>query len=164
MADGEWELEADGTVLVSEGLYTNGVLAEVGTILGNNQVWLNTNNLPAHTHSISNHTHSFSATTSTKSLTGEVMNFAVQSSSTGAYGTGIVSRDKTTGAIAYATEQKNGTNTEYTDILNINASHNHTVSGTTGSSGRGNTGSTGNANPFSIVQPSKVVYRWHRVA
>lgn len=84
MADGEWELEADGTVLVSEGLYTNGVLAEVGTILGNNQVWLNTNNLPAHTHSMSSHTHSFSATTSTKSLTGEVRNYAVQSSGTGA--------------------------------------------------------------------------------
>lgn len=83
--------------------------------------------------------------------------------STGAYGTGIVSRSKTTGSIAYATEQKNGNNNDYTDIVNIDATHNHTVSGTTGSSGSGNTGSTGNANPFSIIQPSKVVYRWHRV-
>ena len=90
------------------------------------------------TSQIPSHTHSFSGTTSTKSLTGS---FRMMDDNTSDYlcrirdASGVFSTTNSTarhinsqGGVAY-TNRKN--------IMNFNASHNHTFSGTTGSAGSG---------------------------
>ena len=92
------------------------------------------------------HDHSFSATTSNKSLTGRIyVGGSNQSPS------GIVSYGGDTGARP-GLDANSGTQVFY----NINASHDHTVSGTTASAGSSGT----NAN----LQPYIVVKMWKRTA
>jgi hypothetical protein len=95
------------------------------------------------------HTHSFSATTSTRSLTGSV-NFGANGIPSNS-GSGIVSTANP-GAANQASFGAGGVNRR----LDINASHDHTVSGTTGSAGSSGT----NAN----LQPFITVYMWKRTA
>ena len=80
---------------------------------------------------IPSHTHSFSGSTSTASLTGSAVNIA---ETFGAFGStsGIFSKSSSNAA---GTPQN--TDTSSTGALNIDASHSHTFSGTTGSSGSG---------------------------
>lgn len=101
------------------------------------------------------HNHDFNATTNNQNLTGEMVNLAVQSSGTGLGAQGIISTKSTTGSIGYAVNSKNGGN-GYTDDLVINASHSHTVSGTTNS--------TGGGHAHNNMPPYLAVYVWHRVA
>jgi hypothetical protein len=95
------------------------------------------------------HTHSFSATTSTGSLTGSV-NFGANGIPSNS-GSGIVS----TADPGAANQAGFGSGT-VNRRLDIDASHNHTVSGTTGTTGSSAT----NAN----LQPYITVYMWKRTA
>lgn len=91
------------------------------------------------------HTHSFSATTSTASLTG---GFSVDG--------GILSAS---GVMSVSSDNYYLNNTAATGAygrVNMDASHSHTVSGTTGSTGSSGT----NAN----IQPYITVYMWKRTA
>jgi hypothetical protein len=90
------------------------------------------------------HDHSFSATTSTASLTGT---FTASKPGTG---TGIFSVDST--SVAGGADGSQSSATRY----DVDASHSHTLSGTTGSAGASGT----NAN----LQPYVVVYMWNRTA
>lgn len=103
-----------------------------------------THSVGAHSHGLNSHTHSFSATTSTKSLTGTMNNMAGQSSDTGVSGSGIVSLRNTTGDKRPYAEKSDTCTSTKGDCLNIDASHNHTVSGTTGAA----SGSTANSSAF----------------
>ena len=90
------------------------------------------------------HDHSFSATTSTASLTGT---FTASKPGTG---TGIFTVNST--SVAGGADGSQSSATQYT----ADASHSHTVSGTTGSAGSSGT----NAN----YQPFITVYMWKRVS
>ena len=90
------------------------------------------------------HDHSFSATTSTASLTGT---FTASKPGTG---TGIFSVDST--SVAGGADGSQSSATRY----DVDASHSHTLSGTTGTAGSSGT----NAN----LQPYIVVYMWTRTA
>jgi hypothetical protein len=90
------------------------------------------------------HTHSFSETTNTASLSGTLVASKPGSAS------GIVSVTAT--GVAGGADGSQSSATQYT----INASHSHTVSGTTDSEGSSGT----NAN----LQPYIVVYMWNRTA
>lgn len=82
------------------------------------------------------HAHSFSANTSTKSLTGGVWQIAVQSSTSGIACNGIFSKRYQEGVVGYATLSRDAqSDLSYVDAFNIDASHNHSVSGTTGYAG-----------------------------
>ncbi len=106
--------------------------------------------LQSHSHSLS------SGTVSTKSLTGTFLNVAVQSSSSDVSATGILTeRDATGEVVGYATSSKSANGTSYTDGFVIDASHNHTLSGNTSSTGAG---SAGNLPPYITV------YMWKRTA
>lgn len=91
-----------------------------------------THSIPAHSHGLNSHTHSFSATTSTKNLTGSWTCVGYKDHT----GTGIVSRN-------YINANSNlSSGSNFGGIgFDINASHNHTVSGTTGAA----SGSTANS-------------------
>lgn len=134
-------------MLVSEGLYNEDTVAyQVGETFGNQWISLTTQNLPAHTHSIGSHNHTFSATTSSNGVHTHSMYYV---------------SDNTTGNRA----NRMGTNATHTgtrnDIILSSGAHTHTISGTTGRTSL-TTNSTGNGQSINIVQPSKVVYRWHR--
>ena len=90
------------------------------------------------------HDHSFSATTSTASLTGTL------EASKPATATGIVSVQAT--GVGGGADGSQASATRYA----IDASHSHTLSGTTGTAGSSGT----NAN----LQPYVVVYMWNRTA
>ena len=89
------------------------------------------------------HTHSFSGTTSTKSLTG-TFKTDDQSWGTGVFSRSTLNENSSTGSECCAS------------VITMNASHNHTFSGTTGSTGSSGT----NAN----LQPYITVYMWKRTA
>lgn len=91
-----------------------------------------THSIPAHSHGLNSHTHSFSATTSTKELKGSWACVGYKTHT----GTGIVSRN-------YINANSNlSSGSSFGGIgFDINASHNHTVSGTTGAA----SGSTANS-------------------
>lgn len=131
----------------------------VGATGGADTVALTTAQLPAHTHgdgtlatsSAGSHTHSFSATTSTASLTGTFDVIATDSTGGDPIlrgGTGIVSVTADGGSNSGHSAQRQSVSRTM-DRATINASHNHSVSGTTGSNGShthsitGSTASTG---------------------
>jgi hypothetical protein len=104
--------------------------------------------LQSHSHSLS------SGSVSTKSLTGSFLNVAVQSSATDISATGVMTERNADGeVVGYATSSKSGNGTTYTDGFTLNASHNHTLSGNTSSTGAG---SAGNLPPYITV------YMWKR--
>lgn len=147
---GVWEEELDGTVLVSWGQRDSSTAAyDYGDTFGTRYVTLTSSNMPSHTHS-------FSATTGSTSLTGSVTIGAANSSA----GTGLL--NTISGIFSRSTNTHYYDNTDRVSMsgmyntLNIDATHTHSVSGTTGSTGSGSS--------FDIAQPSKVVVRWHRTA
>ena len=91
----------------------------VGATGGASTVALSAANMPSHTHS-------FSGTTSTATLSGDLVAGKPNIS-----GTGIVTRTQTGIGGSGSGSQASGAR------YNINATHNHTVSGTTGSTGSG---------------------------
>ena len=95
----------------------------VGATGGANTVTLSTSQIPAHNHT-------FSGTTSTRSLTGNI-NFGGNGIPSND-GNGIVSATNPTGA-----QQAGFGSGAVNENLFIDASHNHTISGTTGSTGSG---------------------------
>jgi hypothetical protein len=115
-----------------------------------------------HTHTASagnqsaDHTHSFSATTSTTSLTGT---FAVSAQAN--ITSGVFSRG--TGFSG------NGGEPQTNYPINMDASHNHTVSGTTGTVSANHNhaitvDSTGTSGTNANIQPYITVYMWKRTA
>lgn len=111
--------------------------------------------LQSHSHTLNNHTHSFSATTSTKNLTGSTRVGVWKTFEN--YDSGILDANNATINLG----STGGSNCGYA-TLNVNASHNHTVSGTTGGN-NGNTSSTGTGNAGNL-QPFVTVYMWKRTA
>lgn len=112
---------------------------------------ITTSELPSHTHSLS------SGKVSTKSLTGSVGNMAVQNKTQGLSASGIttlVNWENT--VLGYAVDSTSISETGPTDAFNIDASHNHTLSGSTGS--------TGNSSSFSLLQPYVTCYMWKRTS
>ncbi|MCI9137898.1 MAG: hypothetical protein HFH48_10135, partial [Lachnospiraceae bacterium] len=104
-----------------------------------------THTIGAHSHGLNNHTHNFSASTNSITLSGNLWNFAVQSDTSGISTSGIISKNNVNGgAVGYATVRKTGNSTTYTDTVNINASHGHSLSGTTNAAA----GSTANSAVF----------------
>jgi hypothetical protein len=91
------------------------------------------------------HSHTFSGTTSTKSLTGTI-HTDDQSTSTGVFNGGVISSSYNSSTGSESPRR----------IHTLNASHNHTYSGTTSTAGSSAT----NAN----LQPYITVYMWKRTA
>lgn len=94
-----------------------------------------THSIPAHSHGLNNHTHSFSATTSNKELKGTFKAYNLAYSTLSASGIVSVSTGETSSYTG------NSSNSRSNGVFSINASHNHTVSGTTGAA----SGSTANS-------------------
>lgn len=94
-----------------------------------------THSIPAHSHGLNNHTHSFSATTSNKELKGTFKAYNLAYSTLSASGIVSVSTGETSNYTG------NSSNSRSNGVFSINASHNHTVSGTTG----GASGNTANS-------------------
>lgn len=94
-----------------------------------------THSIPAHSHGLNNHTHSFSATTSNKELKGTFKAYNLAYSTLSASGIVSVSTGETSSYTG------NSSNSRSNGVFSINASHNHTVSGTT----RGASGNTANS-------------------
>lgn len=94
-----------------------------------------THSIPAHSHGLNNHTHSFSATTSNKELKGTFKAYNLAYSTLSASGIVSVSTGETSNYTG------NSSNSRSNGVFSINASHNHTVSGTTGAA----SGSTANS-------------------
>lgn len=127
----------------------SGQTHDIGDTGGANDRLLTSANIPSHTHSFSattasngSHTHTYSGTTSTKSLTGTLTAGKPRGYS------GIVTLS--------AGDQAGGGDGSQSSAnkYNIDASHNHTFSGTTSSDGShthtvsGTTGSTGSGSAF----------------
>lgn len=94
---------------------------------------------------------------STKSLVGTLGNFAVQSKTQGLTSTGIFSNlywERT--SIGYATESQSSSESGPKDGTELDATHNHTLSG--------NTGSVGSGNAFRLLQPYITCYMWKRIS
>ena len=85
-----------------------------------------THSIPAHSHGLNNHTHSFSATTSNKELKGTFKAYNLAYSTLSASGIVSVSTGETSKYMG------NSSNSRPNGGFSIDASHNHTVSGTTG--------------------------------
>ncbi len=94
-----------------------------------------THSIPAHSHGLNNHTHSFSATTSNKELKGTFKAYNLAYSTLSASGIVSVSTGETSKYTG------NSSNSRPNGGFSIDASHNHTVSGTTGAA----SGSTANS-------------------
>lgn len=94
-----------------------------------------THSIPAHSHGLNNHTHSFSATTSNKELKGTFKAYNLAYSTLSASGIASVSTGETSNYTG------NSSNSRPNGVFSIDASHNHTVSGTTG----GASGNTANS-------------------
>ena len=166
---GTWELEEDGTVLVSWGQRDAETYAyNYGETFGSR--WSTA--VAAHTHSISSHTHSFSATTGSNSHTHSVSGTTASSGSHSHLTKQLATADAS-GAYNFARgwentgEESQGTNstgshTHTFSVTSGSTSHTHSVSGTTGSTSL-TTASSGSTS-VDMAQPSKVVVRWHRTA
>ncbi len=118
---------------------------------GAKTVTLSTVHLPSHNHS-------FSGTTSTKSLIGSFQftdNDATYMKVRAKAGYGIASA-VSSGSASHVNSDGVPSSVNVTNQIEIDASHNHTVSGTTGSVGSG--GAHENMPPYCIV------YRWKRTA
>ena len=95
-----------------------------------------THSIPAHSHGLNNHTHSFSATTVNKELKGTFKAYNLAYSTLSASGIVNISAGENSNYTGYSS------NTRQNGAFNIDASHNHTVSGTTAKA----SGSTANSN------------------
>ena len=137
-------------------------------------------NLPAHTHTGPSHTHAQQGTfTSSGQSANHVHDFVTNVSgnhahttswqggedkgqmSLGSGGSGYVLNNPFHSGTNYAGDHAHsGTTTG----VNVDHSHNVTISGQTGESGTGNTGSTGSGTAFNTMPPFKTVYIWERTA
>ena len=138
---GTWEQDTKGQTLVSKS--DSGTFVTLNSNVGSETKTIAITNLPSHSHDIS-------LTTSNKELQGGLTAIAWK----GHTGSGIVSNGSNSEDVYLDDSISNRPfgATRYT----INASHTHTISGTSGSSGSGTA--------FSIIQPSKVCIRWHRIS
>ena len=141
---GTWELETDGTVLVSKSNTTGSKFnTDVGSVVGAeththgiNGTTLSIEQLPGHNHTgttdwAGEHAHTFNG-------------YAPNRMATGNSDYSFVSNPQS-----------------HTDVIDSSGSHQHTF--TTSYTGSGKAHSH-TANASSSVQPSKIVNRWHRTA
>ena len=170
---GTWERETDGVVLVSEGIYYpgssggNATLQQIGDTFGSTTDSITAFDIPAHTH-----TYYRSNTTS-----------GAASGNTGSTTLTINQIPKHTHSWKYALSAARGSNEWSSAGSNSTGSASDVISSAGGGQGHThtlnnhkhsistyntNTGSAGSSNIpakiIDIVQPSKVVVRWHRIA
>lgn len=149
---GTWEKITDGSVLMSEGHYENGVLVAPGNGCGNSNPKIPLSAIPSHTHTYQKS----NATSGSHTLTvNEIPSHAHTIKL--AYRCGIQENANVGIPIdANRTDQ----NTTIKDVaIGGGQGHTHPISFTST-----NTGTSGSSNNFSVVQKSLVVCRWHRTA
>ena len=149
---GTWERITDGSVLMSEGHYENGVLVAPGNGCGNSNPKIPLSAIPSHTHTYQKS----NATSGSHTLTvNEIPSHAHTIKL--AYRCGIQENANVGIPIdANRTDQ----NTTIKDVATGGGQgHTHPISFTST-----NTGISGSSNNFSVVQKSLVVCRWHRTA
>lgn len=144
-----WEQEDDGSVLIS-----NDSSYSVGSIVGTNSVSLSENNIPMHRH--------------TYDKTIKVENHILTIDEIPSHSHEVGAQLRIWGTSEDAT-LKMGYQTRFDDSQNVfkystestgeNSGHTHNVV-----SDSENTSYVGNGNEFSIMQKSKVIMRWHRIA
>lgn len=149
---GTWERITDGSVLMSEGHYEDGVLVAPGNGCGNSNPKIPLSAIPSHTHTYQKS----NATSGSHTLTvNEIPSHAHTIKL--AYRCGIQENANVGIPIdANRTDQ----NTTIKDVATGGGQgHTHPISFTST-----NTGTSGSSNNFSVVQKSLVVCRWHRTA
>ena len=147
---GTWEAWGSGKVPV--GVNTSETeFNEVEKTGGAKTHTLTTAQTPKHTHTLTP-----SGSISTKSLTGEFWNMATQSLSTGMSANGIFTAKIHDDKAPYPSNLSAvaGNN----DAVSINASHNHTFTGT-----QGTTSESGGGSAHNNLQPYITCYMWKRV-
>ena len=151
---GTWERWGNGRVPV--GVDTGDTnFKTVEKTGGASTVTLTTKEMPKH-----RHTFTPSGEIDTVTLTGSIDNMVAQSSSTGITGSGIIAKtqDVTGEKVYYGTSSQTGSDT-YSDSIDLDASHNHTFTGTSG-----NTGYVGEGASHNNLQPYITCYMWKRVS
>lgn len=184
---GTWETYGSGRTLVGVNT-SDSNFDTVSKTGGVATTTLSSSNLPSHTHSIpalsgtaasaGSHTHSIpslSGSTSTKSLTGQFSSGGGSSVFWRASTSGVFYNNNGVGSGTYEGVTANQ-NSNRSHTINIDASHNHTVTtnaSTSGSSGAhthtvttktSTTGSSGSDTSFTNLQPYITVYMYRRTA
>ena len=148
---GKWESYGEGRTIVGAGTGTDSNNTQkifgIGEEGGEYTHTLSLSEIPSHVHSLS------SGTISTASLVGYIWNYVVQSSDNPGSASGIVSKYKMDSTLRTGST---GTAITANDGLRINASHNHTIGG--------NSGSQGGNGKHNNIQPYIVTYMWKRVS
>lgn len=153
---GTWSQIAQGRTLIGVGTLSPDTYT-AGATGGAARVTLTATEMPSHNHGgatgtqSANHTHAFSATTSTG---GSHVHRLIKMNTDGTFGT-------------YVDQSNAGSTTSATDAMEAAGSHNHTVSGTTGSNSASHTHSVsfqGGGGAHENRMPYLAVYFWQRTA
>lgn len=145
-----WERYGDGRVTIGQDS-GDGSFDSINDTGGAKTVTLTTVHLPSHTHN-------FTGTASTKSLTGSFQftdNDATYMKVRAKTASGIASTSYS-GSASHVSSDGVPSSANLPNQIDLDASHNHTISGTIGS--------VGNGNAHENMPPYCVVYRWKRTA